>query len=88
MVALKEDHALLTRGPYRLVRHPIYSALLLLILATALWVRAAMSFAALALILLSCWVKLRAEEEIMLRYFPDAYGGYTAQTKRIIPMIL
>ncbi|HWQ90432.1 MAG TPA: isoprenylcysteine carboxylmethyltransferase family protein, partial [Clostridia bacterium] len=37
-VTLKENHELVQRGPYRLVRHPIYSGLLLLILGTAILV--------------------------------------------------
>jgi protein-S-isoprenylcysteine O-methyltransferase Ste14 len=88
MVALKEDHALVTRGPYALVRHPIYTALILLILAAALWVRAGFSFAGLALMILSCWIKLRAEEELLLDYFPDAYSAYMARTRRLVPFLL
>ena len=68
-----KDHKLIERGPYRLVRHPIYTGLLLAIFGTCLaggrvWNLSVVVMAALLLI-----VKLKAEEALLTRQFPDAY---------------
>jgi protein-S-isoprenylcysteine O-methyltransferase Ste14 len=85
MVALKDEHELVTAGPYRLIRHPIYAALILLVLASAIANRTPLAVIALALMILSCWTKLRAEEEMMSEAFPETYPAYMAQTKRLVP---
>ncbi len=84
-VAIKQDHTLITSGPYRAIRHPIYTALLLLLLATCLAVRAPFSIAGFVLMALSCWIKLRAEEAMMREAFPEHYPPYAARTKRLVP---
>lgn len=84
-VVVKDEHELVTTGPYAAIRHPIYTALILLFLATVLAVRAPFSILGLALIMLSFWIKLGAEEEMMSEAFPDAYPAYMARTKRLVP---
>jgi protein-S-isoprenylcysteine O-methyltransferase Ste14 len=84
-VAIKDEHELVTSGPYAAIRHPIYSALILLFLAIALAVRAPFSILGLALVIMSCWIKLRGEEEMMSEAFPDAYPAYMARTRRLVP---
>jgi protein-S-isoprenylcysteine O-methyltransferase Ste14 len=73
-VVIKEDHELIERGPYRYVRHPIYSSIILMVLGTViLWGRAT----ALILVVGSAvvlWVKLRKEERVLARHFPEAYS--------------
>jgi protein-S-isoprenylcysteine O-methyltransferase Ste14 len=87
-VAVKENHELVRRGPYRFVRHPIYSGLLLMLLATALAVGRAGALVGFALCFLSCWIKLRQEEELMLRYFPTEYPAYKAEVNALVPYVL
>jgi protein-S-isoprenylcysteine O-methyltransferase Ste14 len=87
-VAIKEDHELIATGPYRFVRHPIYTAIIMLILAVALTNRTPLVFAGLGLMILSCWIKLRGEEEMMSAAFPDAYPAYMARTKRLVPGLI
>jgi protein-S-isoprenylcysteine O-methyltransferase Ste14 len=84
---LKKDHELIERGPYRLVRHPIYTGLLLAIFGTCLaggrvWILSVVVMAALLLI-----VKLKAEEALLTRQFPDAYPQYQGRVKAIIPFL-
>ena len=87
-VALQGDHELIVRGPYRFVRHPIYSGFLLMVLGTALAQGRAQAFAAV-IILIGCHVwKLRAEEVLLARHFPHFYPDYKARTKALIPFIL
>jgi len=88
VVTLKEDHELVERGPYRFVRHPIYTGILTMFFATALAVGHLAGFAATLLMFASFWIKLRDEEELMLQHFPGQYAAYRQGTRRIIPFVL
>ena len=87
-VTLKENHELIVRGPYRLVRHPIYTGLLAMALATAIQQGYTGGLVGFLLIAVSFWTKSTQEEEVMLKQFPDQYPAYQARVKRIIPLIL
>jgi protein-S-isoprenylcysteine O-methyltransferase Ste14 len=87
-VTLKENHELVVRGPYRLVRHPIYTGLLVMLIAT--WIEQAHIAGMLGLIFVfvSFWIKLNNEEEVMRAQFSDQYAVYAERVKRILPFIL
>jgi protein-S-isoprenylcysteine O-methyltransferase Ste14 len=85
-VVVKQDHALVRGGPYRAVRHPIYSGLLLAILGTAAAIGEWRGLAALACALAGILVRVRAEEAQMRRIFPE-YAGYVRQSWALIPGI-
>lgn len=87
-VTVKADHALVTSGPYRFVRHPIYSALTLMCLGMFLILPTISSLIGFLLIIASCWIKLRQEEALMLAEFPAAYPAYAAETARLVPFIV
>ncbi|HUN78689.1 MAG TPA: isoprenylcysteine carboxylmethyltransferase family protein [Solirubrobacteraceae bacterium] len=86
-MTLKEEPELVTSGPYRLVRHPIYSGILLGILGTAL---ATNGYWAIALVLMGAYFiySAKVEERLMTDTFPAAYPGYRASTKMLIPFVL
>jgi protein-S-isoprenylcysteine O-methyltransferase Ste14 len=86
-VTFKENHELIVRGPYALVRHPIYTALLLMFLGTALAIGTAGGFVGLALFFLSFWIKLRQEEALMTEHFGDQYRDYKKRVKALIPFV-
>src|SRR5215469_318035 len=88
VVTLKEGHELVERGPYRFVRHPIYTGILTMFFATALALGHLAGFAATLLMFASFWIKLRDEEQLMLQQFPDRYAVYRRRAKRIIPFVL
>lgn len=71
---IKEDHELVTTGPCRFVRQPIYTALLGLYLATAIAPGTVAAFVGLHFVLTGCLVKLRQEEAFVVRRFPDQYS--------------
>ena len=87
-VVLKADHELVTSGPYRFVRHPIYSGLLLLMLAWAVWRGRSIGFGGVTVLILLFWIKARAEEQLMIQHFGDAYRSYKARVKALIPYIV
>jgi protein-S-isoprenylcysteine O-methyltransferase len=86
-ITLKENHELIVRGPYRLVRHPIYTGLLAMVIATQMQQGHIAGMIGLILVFVSLWIKLREEEALMLKQFPDYYRGYQLRTKRIIPFV-
>jgi len=83
-VTVKEGHTLIRTGPYRWLRHPIYTGILLALLGTALAIGAARGFIAAALILAGFVVKLRVEEARMRETFPE-YADYCRRTARLVP---
>ena len=87
-VTLKEGHELIVRGPYRLVRHPIYTGLLALVVGTAIQHGHLAGMIAALLVFVSFWIKLTSEEEVMTRQFGNAYVAYQQRVKRLIPFVL
>jgi protein-S-isoprenylcysteine O-methyltransferase Ste14 len=85
---VKREHELIVKGPYRLVRHPIYSGLLLALAGTAM--ASDKSFWTLTLVLIagSYAVKMRQEEQLMMQTFPDDYPSYRRRVKALIPGVL
>jgi protein-S-isoprenylcysteine O-methyltransferase Ste14 len=81
------DPELVTSGPYRLVRHPIYSGLLLALLGTAValsWLWLIAAGLAAGYFVYSAIV----EERFLTSEFPDAFIGYRNSTKMLVPFIL
>lgn len=88
VVTLKEGHELVERGPYRFLRHPIYTGILTMFFASALVQGHVAGFASVLLTFASFWIKLGREEKLMLQQFPERYAAYQHRAKRIIPFVL
>ena len=86
-VTLKEDHELIQRGPYHVVRHPIYSGLLLMILGTAVLTGQVGGFVVLAFCCCGLWVKLRREEALLTKNLAG-YCDYMRRTRALVPFVL
>jgi protein-S-isoprenylcysteine O-methyltransferase Ste14 len=83
----KAQPELVTSGPYRFVRHPIYSGLLLAVLGTALATNL------IGLIIFAVlggyfYCSASVEEKNLTAAFPTAYTAYQARTKMLIPLVL
>jgi protein-S-isoprenylcysteine O-methyltransferase Ste14 len=87
-VTLKENHELIVRGPYRLVRHPIYTGLVVMLTATWMEHSHIAGMIGLLLAFVSFWIKSNNEEDVMLAQFPHDYPAYRERVKRIIPFLL
>jgi protein-S-isoprenylcysteine O-methyltransferase Ste14 len=85
-VTVKENHELVRTGPYRLVRHPIYTGILLAFVGTAIEVGQWRALIAVPLAFVSFLIKSRIEEGRMMQTFAD-YGEYRRTTAAIVPLV-
>jgi len=86
---VKEGHELIVNGPYRFVRHPIYTGMLLALFGSLVVgdgrIRGLLFFAFIAI---GLHFKSKIEEGLMMQTFPNSYPEYRRRTKAIIPFIL
>jgi protein-S-isoprenylcysteine O-methyltransferase Ste14 len=83
----KAEPELITSGPYRFVRHPIYSGLLAALLGTAL-VTNLIGLVVVAVLGGYFYYSASVEEKNLIATFPTAYPAYRASTKMLIPFVL
>ncbi len=85
-VTVKQNHALVRDGPYRFVRHPIYTGVLVGALGSALAIGEWRAVVGVALGFASFLMKSRIEEARMRDTFPE-YAAYQRDTKAIVPFV-
>jgi protein-S-isoprenylcysteine O-methyltransferase Ste14 len=85
IVTLKQDHELIRKGPYRLVRHPIYTGLVVAILGTAIAQGELRSVFAVALVAAALVRKIGIEEALLVQEFGAAYDRYRREVPALIP---
>ena len=88
VVTIKVEHELVTSGPYRIVRHPIYTGLLLAFLGSAVAQGQWRGLLAIAWVSVALWRKLRLEETWMLEQFGQRYETYRARATALVPFLL
>jgi protein-S-isoprenylcysteine O-methyltransferase len=85
-VQIEAGHQLITDGPYRRIRHPAYTGMVLIYVGVALalgtWAGAALS---LALMLAATTYRITVEERLLTADFGDEYREYAARTWRLFP---
>lgn len=87
-VTLKADHRIVDTGPYRLVRHPIYTGLIVAALAMALVRASPAALLGAGLITFGCWVKGRLEERFLSAELgPEAYAAYRRRVPMLVPFL-
>jgi protein-S-isoprenylcysteine O-methyltransferase Ste14 len=84
-VVTRKVHTLVTKGPYRWVRHPFYDAVGLSVLANSLAAANWFLLVTAALLMTMIVLRTRKEEELLLARFGDPYRGYLARTGRFFP---
>lgn len=87
-VTFKQEHELVKTGPYRFVRHPIYTGLLVMCLGTAVEADKLRCWLAVLPMAVAFWIKLKQEERLMLQHFPDEYPIYQRRVKALIPFLI
>ena len=87
-VVVEKDHELVERGPFRWVRHPSYTGVLLAFVG---WALTLWNWAAMAVVLVPIFVafvrRMNVEEEALSRALGERYDTYMRRTKRLIPGI-
>jgi protein-S-isoprenylcysteine O-methyltransferase Ste14 len=84
-VTRKEHHHVVDTGPYGIVRHPIYTGLLLAIIATVLVRGTILTLTGSALIAAGIYVKARVEEEFLRQQLGEPYAAYARQVPMLVP---
>jgi protein-S-isoprenylcysteine O-methyltransferase Ste14 len=86
-VSVKEGHTLIRQGPYTVVRHPIYSGLLLALLGVAIIVGEVRGLMGVVVFFIALWLKSSMEERFMLEEFGVEYRSYQQRTKALVPYV-
>jgi len=88
VVMIQRDHALVTSGPYRLLRHPSYAGALLTGLGAGVIVGNWFSLAAFVLLPLIGYVRrIQIEEAALAKGLGDAYHTYATASRRLVPFV-
>ncbi|MBL1124055.1 MAG: isoprenylcysteine carboxylmethyltransferase family protein [Ignavibacteriota bacterium] len=83
-----EGHELITTGPYKIVRHPIYSALFGLLIVTGYSITQLWAFIiAIVFYFIGTIFRTRVEEQLLIQHFGDQYEKYKKKVPAIIPFI-
>jgi protein-S-isoprenylcysteine O-methyltransferase Ste14 len=84
-ITIKQDHELIRSGPYRLLRHPIYTGLLTMYLGAAIVTGEWFALLGLGLAVFAYWRKVRLEEANLELAFGQDYTSYRRDTWALIP---
>src|SRR6266699_2527783 len=85
VVTLKEGHELIRTGPYRAIRHPIYTGILLALLGTAITFGEVRALLAVAIAWLSFYIKARREELFLSQEFGPGFAEHKQRTGMFLP---
>ncbi len=84
--SVKQGGRLCVSGPYRVIRHPMYTAVLLLLLGLLINNYSYIGLIVFLVVFVDLIVKMNVEEKILLAHY-DEYKAYMLRTKRIVPFL-
>ncbi|MFZ6013092.1 MAG: protein-S-isoprenylcysteine O-methyltransferase [Bacteroidota bacterium] len=88
VLEIRKDHALVVAGPYKWIRHPMYSDMILwlvsFVMITANWFYAITISTGLLILFI---VRIPDEEKLMIEQFGEQYKAYMKRTRRLIPFL-
>lgn len=84
--SVRKGAQLCTSGPYRIIRHPMYTSVLLLLLGMLLNNYSTSGLIVFLIVLVDLIVKMNVEEKILVAHYAD-YKDYMIGTKRIFPFV-
>lgn len=85
VISLKENHRVIRTGPYELVRHPIYTGLILAAAGSAITNSTVDGFIGLVLIIAACFYKAKREESLLTAQLGDEYRQFKNQVPFLVP---
>ena len=87
LVAIQQDHRLVTEGIYGMIRNPSYLGLLISLIGWALVFRSGLGLALAVAFFPPLAVRMTSEEALLAKHFGPAYDAYRARTWRLIPWL-
>jgi protein-S-isoprenylcysteine O-methyltransferase Ste14 len=87
VITVKVGHNLVRRGPYRIVRHPIYTGLLIAVAGTALTYGSIRGILSLPIVAFGLWLKTLTEERFMVQEFGEEYLCYKREVRALVPFL-
>ncbi len=88
VVSIRADHELIRTGPYRLIRHPIYTGMILAAIGTALVIGEVRGLLATAICLAAFYLKASNEERWLAHEFGEKFEAHTRDTGMFLPKFL
>ena len=89
MVEVKIGHRLVRTGPYQVVRNPMYTGFVIAFAGFALAFGQVLGLVVLGILLISIWMKIKAEEKILFEKFGEEYEQYKKEVRSaIIPWVI
>ena len=85
LVAIQPGHELVTDGIYRIIRHPSYLGMIILMVGWAMAFRSAAGLLLVALVIPPLLARIRSEEALLCARFGERYDAYCRRTWRLIP---
>jgi protein-S-isoprenylcysteine O-methyltransferase len=86
-ITIKKGHKLIKHGPYSIVRHPIYTGMIIMLVGTAINIGQVFAFVLLLAFFLGFNAKCRLEEELLVKHFSKEYKVYKKRVKSIVPYV-
>jgi protein-S-isoprenylcysteine O-methyltransferase len=87
VITLKVEHELVQRGPYAIVRHPIYFGLAVAMLGTALTKGVPSAYLGFVLGLIAYLIRVAMEERLMAGHFGATFEAYRRHTRKLVPFV-
>jgi protein-S-isoprenylcysteine O-methyltransferase Ste14 len=84
-VTLKEGHELISSGPYRYIRHPIYSGMLVAFVGTALALGEYRALISVGIVLVAFYTKAKKEERLLTQEFGEKFREHSRRTGMFLP---
>jgi protein-S-isoprenylcysteine O-methyltransferase Ste14 len=84
-VTLKEGHELISSGPYRYIRHPIYSGMLVAFVGTALALGEYRALISVGIVLVAFYTKAKKEERFLTQEFGEKFREHSRRTGMFLP---
>ena len=86
-LVMRQDHQLITHGVYRYVRHPLYLGVLIAIMGAPVYAPSLYGFLILSLMIPIFLLRIKMEEDMLIKHFGDKYQAYRRSTKKLIPFL-
>jgi len=83
----RKGHKLVMTGPYAIIRHPIYTGLIVLSFGCALYAGAVVAYIAALGVAVMFYIKLQVEEELLEKQFGEEYRQYRQKTTKVFPLL-